>query len=76
MTPPGNVALKIFCANNAGFLMNGKAQKTSNDSQSPTTGVVGKTAGKEVGVGETVTIQMRNGDGTGSAPFSFTRDGP
>jgi hypothetical protein len=57
----------------AKILLNSQQQKTFNDEQSPSTTLIGKKAGKMIGRGQTVTIQVRNADGTLSNEFSFTR---
>src|SRR5262249_14806274 len=49
--------------NGAKVLINGEQQKTANDDQSPTTTLVCKKAGKNIGAGQTVTLQVRNPDG-------------
>lgn len=48
-------------------------RKTSNDSDSPTTLLFAKKAGKSIAPGQTIVLQVRNPDGAVSAPFSFTR---
>jgi acetyl esterase/lipase len=55
------------------ILLDGNKQKTANDDQNPTTVLIGKKAGKKISQGQTVGLQVRNPDGTLSAPFSFTR---
>jgi hypothetical protein len=55
------------------IVLNGKAQKTSNDSGNPTAVLVGKRSGKRIGLGQQVTIQVRNSDGALSETFSFIR---
>jgi hypothetical protein len=57
----------------AKILLNGKRQKTANDEQNPTTLLIGRKAGKFIGRGETVTLRVRNIDGTESADFDYTR---
>jgi beta-glucanase (GH16 family) len=53
--------------------LNGNDQTTLHDNQSPTTILVGKKTGKRIHAGDTVTIQVRNSDGTLSNQLSFTR---
>ena len=48
-------------------------QKTSNDEQNPTGLLFGKKAGKRIARGQTVTLQVRNSDGSFSNQFRFTR---
>ena len=48
-------------------------QKTTNDEESPTTLLIGKKAGKLIGRGQTVTLTVKNADGSVSEPFSFRR---
>jgi hypothetical protein len=50
-----------------------KVKKVSNDSEHVDTLLVAKKAGKEIGRGQTVKLQVKNPDGTLSDPFSFTR---
>ena len=57
----------------AKILINGEAQKTRNDDQNPLGALIGKKAGKKIGRGQTVTLQVRNTDGTLSNAFRFTR---
>jgi beta-glucanase (GH16 family) len=51
----------------------GDDQRTLHDNQNPTTILVGKKTGKKIPPGDTVTIRVRNSDGTLSNPFTFTR---
>lgn len=51
----------------AKILINGVQQKTKNDPQNPTTGLIGKKAGKKVKSGDR--IQVFNAEGTLSADF-------
>jgi beta-glucanase (GH16 family) len=53
--------------------LNGNDQNTVHDNQNPTTILVGKKTGKRIHVGDTVTIQVRNSDGTLSNQFTFSR---
>jgi len=55
------------------ILLAGEDQRTLHDNQSPTTILVGKKTGKKIHAGDTVTIQVRNSDGTLSNQLSFTR---
>jgi Beta-propeller repeat len=48
-------------------------KKTHNDHKTPTTRLIAKRAGKRIAVGATVTLQVRNPDGTVSNVFNFTR---
>jgi beta-propeller repeat-containing protein len=57
----------------AKILLSGESQKTINDEQSPTTALIAKKAGKMITPGQTVTLQVRNSDGTLSNQFSFTK---
>jgi Calx-beta domain-containing protein/beta-propeller repeat-containing protein len=57
----------------AKILLNGQQQKTASDEQSPSTTLIGKKAGKMIDSGQTVTLQVRNADGTLSNEFRFTR---
>ena len=58
----------------AELLLDGKKQKkTVNDEVNPSTMLIAKKAGKTIDHGSTVTLQVRNLDGTVSDPFSFTR---
>lgn len=47
--------------------------KTSNDTQNPTTLLIAKKAGKKIRRGQTVTLQVRNNNGVLSQGFRFTR---
>jgi hypothetical protein len=55
----------------AAILVDGRGLKTRNDPRSPATSLVGKRP--RVGVGQTVTLVVRNADGTLSPGFRFTR---
>jgi hypothetical protein len=58
----------------ATLLLNGKKQKkTVNDEINPSTMLIAKKAGKTIDRGATVTLEVRNLDGSTSVPFSFTR---
>jgi len=54
------------------ILLNGEQQKTLVDGSAPGT-LVGKKVAKKIGHGETVTLRVRNSDGTLSPEFTFTR---
>jgi hypothetical protein len=54
------------------LIMNGKDQKTKPDGQNPNA-LIGKKTGKKIARGQTVTLQVRNSDGTLSNEFSFMR---
>ncbi len=53
--------------------LNGDEQGTLNDDNDPSHFLRCKKAGKKIAPGSTVTLTVRNPDGTGSAPFAFTR---
>ncbi len=53
--------------------LNGEQQKTANDEQSPATMLVAKKAGKKIERGQTVTLQVRNSEGSLSNELGFTR---
>ena len=55
------------------ILLNGAKQKTANEEQNPTTVLIGRKAGKKIGSGQTVSLQVRSRDGRISDPFNFTR---
>jgi uncharacterized delta-60 repeat protein len=59
----------------AELLMNGEKQKkTFNDDVNPTTVLIAKKSGKKkIAPGQTVTLQVRNPDGTLSNEFLYTR---
>ena len=58
----------------AKILLNGEVQKkTANDETSPTTTLIAKKAGKLIGLGESVTLQVQNAGGSLSNVFTFTR---
>jgi hypothetical protein len=57
----------------AKILVNGVEQKTANDPQNPSGILIGKKAGKKIAAGATVSLQVRNSDGTFSNEFRFTR---
>ena len=54
-------------------MLDGVEQKTANDSQSPSTRLIGRKAGKRVKPGSHVMIQVKNPDGAASGQFLFTR---
>ena len=55
------------------ILKNGAQQKTLHDDQNPSTTLTGKKVNKNISPGETVTIQVRNSDGSLSNQVSYTR---
>lgn len=55
------------------ILVNGIQQKTTNDESNPTTMLIAKKAAKQIARDQDVNIQVRNTDGTSSAPFLFRR---
>lgn len=55
------------------ILLNGEAQKTKKDVPDPTIELRGKKTAKLIAVGQTVTLQVRNGNGALSSVFFFTR---
>jgi N-acetylneuraminic acid mutarotase len=57
----------------AKIILNDEKQKTANDELIPTSLLIGKKAGKWIGLGETVRLKVRNSEGTESAEFSYTR---
>jgi hypothetical protein len=58
----------------AAILLNGeKLNKTSNDSEKPTTMLIAKKGGKKIPVGDSVRLLVRNPDGALSEVFIFTR---
>jgi N-acetylneuraminic acid mutarotase len=57
----------------AEIFLNDDKQKSANDEQSPGTLLIGRKAGKRIGLGETVRLKVRNSDGTESAEFSYMR---
>ena len=57
----------------AQLLLNGDPQKTANDETNPTTLLIAKKAGKRITPGGTVSLQVRNPDGTITDEFRFTR---
>jgi len=59
--------------NGSVITVGGDDQRTLHDNQNPTTILVGKKTGKKIHPGDTVTIQVRNSDGTLSNPVTFTR---
>lgn len=61
--------------NGAVVLLNGEKQKTRNDEQNPAGLLIAKKAGKKIAHGQTVSLQVRNVDGTLSDEFPFTRSG-
>jgi hypothetical protein len=57
----------------AKILIDNEPQKTVNDEQNPSTLLVGKKAGKKIAPGQSVTLQVKNSDGSLSNEFRFTR---
>ena len=57
----------------AEIMVNGLAVRTIADEQSPSTTLVGKKTGKKIAPGNSVTLQVRNSDGTLSNLFTFQR---
>ncbi|MGH9822216.1 MAG: choice-of-anchor V domain-containing protein [Blastocatellia bacterium] len=55
------------------ILVNGSAVNTLESTTSPATELIGKKAGKKIVAGQTVTVQVKNSDGTESNMFMFTR---
>jgi protocatechuate 3,4-dioxygenase beta subunit len=55
------------------FIDGQRYKKTDNDESSPSTMLVVRKAGKNIGVGQTVAIQVLNSDNTLSTAFSYTR---
>jgi len=75
-----SVSGKQLIVNGEGFsegakiVLNGEVQKkTANDEQNPTTTLIARKAGKLIPGGQTVTLQVRNPDGSLSNEFTFTR---
>jgi photosystem II stability/assembly factor-like uncharacterized protein len=57
----------------AKILLNGEKEKTRNAFYNPTATLIGRRAGNKIVRGQTVTLQVRNPDGTLSPEFTFTR---
>lgn len=57
----------------AKILLQGDPQKTRNDEANPSGLLFGKKVGKKIAAGQTVTLQVRNSDGTLSNQLTFTR---
>jgi len=57
----------------AKILVDGQPQKTVNDPQNPATSLTGKKAGRQMGPGQTVTLQVQNSDAALSPEFRYTR---
>jgi hypothetical protein len=75
-----SVSGKMLIVNGEGFsagakiILNGEVQKkTANDEQNPTTTLIALKAGKLIARGQSVTLQVRNPDGSLSNVFTFTR---
>ncbi len=58
---------------NAKILIDGQEQKTKNDKTNPSGTLIGKKAGKKIAPGQSVTLQVRNPDGSLSNQIPFTR---
>jgi O-glycosyl hydrolase len=54
-------------------LVNGEQQKTLIDTDNPTTRLIAKKAGNKIAIGQTVTLQVKNPDGSSSDEFPFLR---
>ncbi|HLF84266.1 MAG TPA: SBBP repeat-containing protein, partial [Blastocatellia bacterium] len=57
----------------ARILVDGLSQKTANDAENPSSVLVAKKAGRSIGPGQRVILQVRNSDGGLSPEFSFMR---
>jgi hypothetical protein len=74
-----SISGKNLLVNGSGFddgatiFVDGERKKTRPDELTPTTALVGKKVGKKIARGQTVTVQVRNSDGSLSNEFSFTR---
>lgn len=55
------------------ILVNGQEQGTRNDDSNSKGSLIAKKGGKKIGSGDTVTLRVRNGDGSLTPDFSFTR---
>jgi photosystem II stability/assembly factor-like uncharacterized protein len=55
------------------ILINGQEQGTRNDESDPRGALFAKKGGKKIGSGETVTLRVRNSDGSLTPDFAFTR---
>jgi hypothetical protein len=55
------------------ILLNGEAQKTRNDTQNPTTQLIGKKVGKKIAPGQTVSVRVRRSDLSLSNQITFRR---
>ena len=55
------------------ILLNGEEQITKNDPANPRISLIGKKAGRKIGRGQMVTLQVVNPNGSSSDEFSFTR---
>ncbi len=68
--------LFVFAENidtGAVILLDGVQQKSLNDEENPNTILIGKKSGKKIKRGTTVTLRIRNSNGTLSSEFRFTR---
>jgi hypothetical protein len=59
----------------AKILINGESQKTYNNAENPTGILIAKKAGRQIGPGQSVTLQVRNADGSLSNQLRYTRTG-
>jgi hypothetical protein len=57
----------------AKIYVDGEKQKTKNDDEQPALLLIAKKAGKKIGRGQTVNLQVKNSDAASSAEFVFTR---
>lgn len=55
------------------ILINGQVQGTRNDDSNPKGALIAKKGGKKIGSGQTVTLRVRNADGSLTPDFGFTR---
>jgi len=55
------------------IVLDGEEQMTRQDDEQPSERLIAKRAGKKIGVGQTVTLKVLNGDGALSTEFKFTR---
>jgi hypothetical protein len=55
------------------IIIDGEEQTTKNDVQNPKNVLIGKRAAKKIAPGQTVTLRVRNSDGTQAPGFGFTR---
>jgi len=55
------------------FLNGDKQKKTENDETSPSTTLIARKSGNQIGAGQTVSLQVRNNDNTLSNEYLFSR---